>query len=167
MRYKVPVAIFLLIFIIFGLGELLFGAIFYDELSYLRTIIFALIAACLLTYVLLKSGDVKTLSDVLKYKKKYITISKKVTQRGVFLITETLKLNNYIVNTSKTTATKISFTTKPHLLDVGDIYTIRFKEDNIIIKSRPKIVVNITDTNRITSRRVKQIEEIVKQCVRA
>lgn len=160
-KYKAPVTIFIFLFVLFSLVEFLFRVLFYDEVSYWKTVIFGAIASVLVSYMLLKTGDVKHVKDVIKYKRKVISVSEKLHGKNVYLLMGTLKLNGYIINSKKSNPDIIHLKSKSNLLDFGDIYTIRFLANSIVIKSRPRVAVNITDANRITSNRVKQIEKIV------
>ena len=160
-KYKTHVIVFVFLFVVFLLGEFIFKIVFYPETPYWKSIFFVAIAALMMLYVIFKRGEVNSLSDIIKYKNKRVKLNSKVSLHQVNLICETLKLNRYIINEKTSTPTKIKFKSKFNILDFGDILSISFSGKEAIIKSRPIAIVNITDPNRLTAKRIGQIEKII------
>ncbi len=159
---RLSITIFFFLFVVYSIGEIGFSYVFYNEFSILRTILFGLAAALLTTYMLVKRGHIKTTADIFKYKKIVIPVSIKPPKTTLYIIKETLALNKFIVNTEKSIIDKIVCSGQRNLMDFGDVYTILFKNDEVIIRSKPKIGFNFTDTTGATKFRMLQIQQIVK-----
>lgn len=162
MNYKVLSIIFIILFVVYGIVEWLFELVFYKEINYVNMVLFGAIAATLTTFLLHKTREIKTLRDVLKYKKESIALAKPLHPFQVERLKELLPLNHYILNTAKTTNSSIVFSAPKSLMDFGDIYTIKISSKELIISAKPKIAVNFTDTNNITNKRFQHIKAIVK-----
>lgn len=151
--------VFIFLFVVFLVGELVFKLIFYPEYPYWKSLVFVALAALMMVFIGTKTGELNHVRDIVKYKKKKIKI--KLAQQSIYLIKETLKLNGYIINENKTTEHKIYFSSKFNFLDFGDVFSLDFLTDTVLLKARPKAFFNITDPNRITAKRVNQIEQII------
>ena len=155
------ILVFSFLFVIFLLGEFVFKLVFYPETPYWKSLLFVAIASIMMTYIVFKRGEINSLRDIIKYKKKTIKLNDKLTIQQVNLICEMLKLNRYILNEERSSPTNIKFSSKFNLFDFGDFFSIKFSEKEVIIQSRPKAIVNITDPNRLTAKRMGQIEQII------
>lgn len=160
-KYLTYFYVFVFLFAVFILGELIFKLVFYPETPYWKSISLIALAAGMMTFVIFKRGEVNSLTDIIKYKTKRVKLNSEVSLHQINLICETLKLNRYILNEKNSTPTKIKFSSKFNILDFGDIFSINFSNKEAIIKSRPKAIVNITDPNRLTAKRMGQIEQII------
>lgn len=160
-KYLAYLYVFLFLFAVFLLGEFICKLIFYPEIPYWKSIVLVALAAGVMAFIIFKRGEVNSLSDIVKYKKKKLKLNQELNNHSKGLIKQTLTLNRYVVNEKKSNENNIYFSSKFHFLDFGDVFHLNFSNNEVTIKTRPKAIVNITDPNRITAKRMGQVEQII------
>ena len=160
-KYLTYLYVFGFLFAVFLLGEFIFKLVFYPETAYWKSIVLVALAAAMMVYMIFTRGEVNSLGDIIKYKKKRVKLNSEISLQQVNLICETLKLNRYSLNEKNSTPTNIKFSSKFNILDFGDVFSIHFSGKEAVITARPKAIVNITDPNRLTAKRMGQIEQIL------